>query len=160
MEPKLFQCWDYHLRPLQLWEWTYATLLIKNDWAEDCTGFLVGRHVSDVGEYKIFLVSNKHALPSELDLREQTDEITLHCNVREPNGTTVGTAPTLPLHFADGSRIWKEHPDRDVDVMAFDVTHLITGIPRIRWRFARYADFADKENLDEWDIRLQTIFSL
>lgn len=129
-------------------------MLIENDWAENCTGFLVGQRVSDVGDYKIFLVSNKHALPNDPVLREQAGEITLHCNVRGPNGTTVGATPVLPLRFADGSRIWQEHPDPDVDVLAFDVTHLVTAIPRIQWRFARDVDFADKEKLEQWDITI------
>lgn len=140
---------------LQFWEWTYATVLIENDWAENHTGFLVGRKVSDIGEYRIFLVSNKHALPAtETTPREDASEVTLHCNVRGSDNVTVGTTMALPLHLDDGSRIWRDHPDRDVDVMVFDVTHLIVSNDRMQWRFATYADFADRDKIEELDITI------
>lgn len=154
MSPTTYRCVDFKREPIQLWEWTYATLLIKNDWGEDCTGFLVGRKVSDAYDYKIFLVSNKHTLPKEPNLREKTGEITLHCNIQGPDIATIGKAVTLPLHFDDGGRIWREHADRDVDVMAFDVTSLIVDNPQMQWRFAAYSDFGDKDKLEALDITI------
>jgi len=109
--------------------------------------------VSDTYDYQIFLVSNKHALPRESNRREGVSEITLHCNIRGPNGKTLGEAVPLPLHFDNGCRIWREHRDSDVDMMAFDVTSLIVE-GKMPWRFAAYLDFVDKEKLEEMDITI------
>jgi hypothetical protein len=38
--------------------------------------------------------------------------------------------------------------------MAFDVTSLVVGIPRMRWRFAAYSDFGGKDKLEALDITI------
>jgi hypothetical protein len=97
MKRMTYRCVEWREKPLELWEWMLATVLIENDWAEKCTGFLVGCKVNDMYDCRIFLVANKHFLPKGPGLREDCSEITLHCNFRGPDNSTTGR--TLPLFW-------------------------------------------------------------
>jgi S1-C subfamily serine protease len=133
--------------------WIYATMLIENDWGEFGTGFLVSRPI-DTEKAKIFLVSNKHVLNRDPRLREQANEIKLHLNFREPDGTIVGKSGILPLNLDNGSKRWREHPELDVDVIAFDVTQTLVDYPQVERKWATYSDFVDKAKLGEMDITI------
>ena len=122
--------------------WIYATMLIENDWGEYGTGFLVSRPI-DTDKAKIFLVSNKRVLNRDPSLREQANEIKLHLNFRGPDGAVVGKPGIPPLNLGDGSKRWREHPERDVDVIAFDVIQVLVKCPQIECKWATYSDFAD-----------------
>ena len=133
--------------------WIHTTMLIENDWGAFGTGFLVSRSISD-SKAGVFLASNKHVLNRNPDLRKRADEIRLHLNFREPDGTIVGKAAILPLDLGDGSKRWREHPDQDVDVIAFDVTQLLVQYPQIERKTVPYSGFADKAKLEEMDITI------
>jgi hypothetical protein len=133
--------------------WIYATMLIENNWEELGTGFLVSRQISDT-EAKIFLVSNKHVLNDDPNLRLQANEIKIHLNYREPDGKLIGKTGILPLNQDDGSKRWREHPLPDVDVIAFDVTQIFVQFPQVERKWATYADLADRQKIEEIDITI------
>lgn len=134
-----------------LLSWIQVTVLIENDWGETGTGFLVVRHVAD-DRAKAFLVTNKHVLNKDENLRSAAQEIFIHVNMRKPDNSVTGKKGTLPLHYADSSKSWREHPEPDVDVVVFDVTSLIINFPQIERRMAGYDAFADKASLREQEI--------
>lgn len=133
--------------------WIHATMLIENDWGDSGTGFLVSRQTNK-DQAKIFLVSNKHVLNSDPNFRLQASEMKVHLNYRGLDGNLIGKKALLPLNFHDGSKIWREHPDRDVDVIAFDVTQLLIENPQIEKKWATYSDFADTQKIDEMEITI------
>ncbi len=133
--------------------WIYATMIIENDWGEFGTGFLVSRQISDT-QSRIFLVSNKHVLNQNPTLRLQATEVKVYLNYRESDGNVVGKQLILPLQFGDGSNRWREHPDRDVDVIAFDVTQIFVEHPQVERKWATYADIADREKIKEFEITI------
>ncbi len=134
-----------------LLSWIQSTILIENDWGETGTGFLVQRVINgDRG--KAFLITNKHVLNKEPQLRKDANEIYISVNVRENDNSLVGKKAVFPLHYADNSSKWREHPDPDVDVIAFDVTSLIVNFPQVEKKMADYSVFANKEKIQEFDI--------
>jgi len=133
--------------------WVYATMLIENEWGRRGTGFLVAREFN-TDKQKIFLVTNKHVLHREPEQRKNAQFITCHLNIRDQHGNVVGRRAPIDLAFQDGSKIWKEHPDPEVDVLAFMMTELIVRYPQIERKWAGYHQFADEAKLDELDITI------
>jgi len=132
--------------------WLYATILIENEWGGRGTGFLVAREVKK-DQVKVFLCTNKHVLNEEKALREKATKIVCHLNVKDKNGKIVGRAYELPLKI-NGKRRWNEHPEKNVDVLVFDVTDLIVKVPEIEKKWATYSLFADPSVLAEQDITI------
>jgi S1-C subfamily serine protease len=133
--------------------WVYATMIIKNEWDQLGTGFLVFRPI-DEKQGKIFLVTNKHVINEKKELRERASEITIFLNIKKEDGTTAGEVAKLLLSFKDGQKKWREHPERDVDVLAIDITDLIVKYPQIEKKWAGYSDFGVKEKLQELDVTI------
>ncbi len=133
--------------------WMRCTVLIENDWGELGTGFLVERQI-DQRQAKAFMVSNKHVLNEDPQLRVEAKEIHIHVNMRSEDGSIVGKKAFLPLRYADSSRRWREHPDPDVDVIAFNVSSLVVNFPQLEKRMADYSTFADEASLQEHDISI------
>lgn len=133
--------------------WVYATMLIRNEWNEQGTGFLVFRAI-DEKTGRIFLVTNKHVLHERAQMRQRATRVSLYLNVKNADGSVTGQTAELPLNLDDSSKRWREHPDRDVDVLAFDVTPLLVQYPQIEKRWADYALFADRTKLEEFGITI------
>jgi len=133
--------------------WIYTTMLIENEWGEKGTGFLVSRLISD--EYgRIFLATNKHVLHKEAEMRQSANKVILYLNIKNVDGSITGQTAELPLNLNDGSKRWREHPDQDVDVLAFDVSPLIAQYPQIKGKWANYSDFGDRAKRDELDVTM------
>lgn len=130
--------------------WMYTTMQIENQWNQLGTGFLVVRHLDDKYS-KIFLVTNKHVLHKEAESRLHAKYIDLHFTITEPDGSMTGKSGRVVLDF-DGSKIWREHPNTDVDVLAFDVTQVIINIPQITKKLVGYDSFSDLQRIKELDI--------
>jgi hypothetical protein len=133
--------------------WVYATILIENEWGEKGTGFLVAREIGK-DKVRVFLCTNKHVLNLKKELRDNATKVTLHLNVKEVGGKIFGKPYELPLISPDGIKRWKEHPETDVDVLAFDVTDLIVTLPEMEKKWADYSLFADIKVLSEQNITI------
>jgi hypothetical protein len=64
--------------------------MIENEYGGHGTGFLVFRP-SEAGskEGKVFLVSNKHVLNNDLELRNKAKKVNLHLNIRKEDQSIV-----------------------------------------------------------------------
>jgi hypothetical protein len=134
-----------------LLSWIQSTVLIENDWGETGSGFLVTRRISG-DRAKAFLITNKHVLNKDPQLRNEAKEIYIYVNMRDKDYSIVGQKGTFPLQYADSSPKWREHPDPDVDVLALDATSLILHFPQLEKKMANYSVFADQGKLQEYDI--------
>lgn len=131
--------------------WVYATMMVQNEWGGLGTGFLVFRHL-DENKGRVFLITNKHVIHEEQQMRLKASRVLLHLNVKQSDGSIVGNTVEMPLKLPDDSRLWREHPDKDVDVLAIDVTSLVVSHPEIEKRWADYSGFGDKAKLAELDV--------
>lgn len=131
--------------------WIYATMLIENEWDSKGTGFLVFRVIDDK-KGRVFLVTNKHVLHERSEGRQNANKVLLYLNIKNKDGSITGQTAEFPLNLKDGSKRWREHPEQDVDVLAFDVTQGIVEYPNIEKRWADYSLFADHGKREELDI--------
>lgn len=131
--------------------WLYATILIENEWGGKGTGFLVSKDTGP-NRSRVFLCTNKHVLNSNKKLRDNAVKVILHLNVKEAADKILGKSYEFVLKSPNGKRRWKEHPETDVDVLAFDVTDLVQTLPEMEKKWATYSLFADKTVLSEQDI--------
>lgn len=133
--------------------WIYTTMLIENEWGGKGTGFLVSRLIDD--KYgRIFLATNKHVLHEDTGMRQNANRVLLYLNIKNKDGSITGKTAELPLNLDDGSKRWREHPDQDVDVLAFDVSPLIAQYPQIKGKWADYSDFGDRTKMEELDVTI------
>lgn len=133
--------------------WIYATIRIENEWGCAGTGFLVFRAI-DEKSGRVFIVTNKHILHEDAEKRLAASKILLHLNIKNEEGLIVGYSEEIQLNLDDGTKRWREHPDRDVDVLAIDVTSLLVQYPQIEKKLADYSLFADKAKLEKFDITI------
>ena len=130
--------------------WVHATVRVENEWGKGATGFLVIRKMEEK-QGKVFLVTNKHVIHPELQTREKAGYLTLFLNVREKDGTVKGKSFRVPLN-EDDHKLWREHPNPPVDVLAVDITSLINSHPNLENRGADYSLFATPRILKEENI--------
>ena len=130
--------------------WVHATVRVENEWGKGGTGFLVIRKI-DPTQGKVFLVTNKHVVHLNPQLREKAAYLTLYLNVREKDGTVMGRSFRVSL--ADGGqKLWRGHPNPNVDVLALDVTSFTNSQPNLENRGADYSLFATPAVLQREDI--------
>ncbi len=139
--------------PISL-NWVHATVRVENEWGKGATGFLVIRRMNE-REGKVFLVTNKHVIHADPQRRKGALFLTLYLNVWEEEARISGASFRTPL-VEDGQRLWREHPDPNVDVFAVDVTDLVNSNPRIENKGADYSlfgfpDVLKRENITEGD---------
>jgi hypothetical protein len=120
--------------------WVHATVRVENEWGKGGTGFLVIRKI-DPKQGKAFLVTNKHVIHFDPQIREKALFLTLYLNVGEKDGTVRGKSFRIPLR-EDDQKLWREHPNPNVDVLAVDITSLINSQPNIENKGADYSLFA------------------
>ncbi len=130
--------------------WVHATVRVENEWGKGGTGFLVIRKI-DPKQGKAFLVTNKHVIHFDPQIREKALFLTLYLNVGEKDGTVRGKSFRVPLR-EDDQKLWREHPNPSVDVLAVDITSLINSQPNIENKGADYSLFATPAVLREEDI--------
>ena len=130
--------------------WVHATIRVENEWGKGGTGFLVIRKI-DQKQGKVFLVTNKHVIHPTPQGREKATFLTLFLNVREKEGMVFGKSFQVPL-AEDDHKLWREHSEPNVDVLAVNVTSLINSQPNIENRGAEYSLFATPRILREEDI--------
>ncbi len=128
-------------------------MLIQNEWGGLGTGFVVARIINDKGT-RLFLATNKHVLHEETDMREEALEIILHVNFKNVDGTIKGETAKIPLNLDDGSKRWREHPDRDVDVLAFDITALKAQYSQLETKWVKYDLFGTSGRIKQYDITI------
>ncbi len=132
--------------------WVHATMLIENEWGECGTGFLVARKV-DAEIVRAFLITNKHVLNKDPQRRVRASRIRLHVNKKNAQGGVEGETVSVSLVTGSG-KPWREHPDRDVDVLAFDITSLLATRPDIEKKWATYDLFLTNERIKELQITM------
>ncbi len=130
--------------------WVHATVRVENEWGKGGTGFLVIRKI-DPKQGKAFLVTNKHVINLDPQIREKAAFLTLYLNIREKDGTVLGKSFRIPLREGD-QKLWREHPNPNVDVLAVDITSLINSQSNIENKGADYSLFANPAVLRKEDI--------
>jgi V8-like Glu-specific endopeptidase len=130
--------------------WVHATVRIENEWGRGGTGFLIIRKMNDK-QGKVFLITNKHVLHLDPQMRRDASFLKMFVNVREKDGAVHGTVFQFSLS-EEGHRLWREHPTPDVDVLAIDVTALINSHPGLENKGADYSFFALPEVLKREEI--------
>jgi hypothetical protein len=130
--------------------WVHATVRVENEWKKGGTGFLVIRKLGKK-QGKVFLVTNKHVIHPDPESREKAQYLTLFLNVRETDGAVAGKTFQVPLH-EDDRKLWREHPNPHVDVLAVDITSLINSQPNLENRGADYSLFATPQVIKEENI--------
>jgi len=130
--------------------WVHATIRVENEWGKGGTGFLVIRKI-DSKQGKAFVVTNKHVIHPDPQIREKAAFLTLYLNAREKDGTVLGKSFQVQLS-EDGQKLWREHPDPNVDVLAVDVTSLINSHQNLENKGADYSLFATPGVLKEENI--------
>jgi hypothetical protein len=134
--------------------WIYNTMLIENEWGDRGTGFLVARPDDDDNtKGRVFLVTNKHVVNRDNTRRQNATKITLHLNIKNTDQSITGKEKEIPLRSND-LKLYREHHNTDVDVMAIDITHLLIAHPEIETQQAPYDIFATPAKLQELDIKI------
>lgn len=146
-------CGEAVASPIAL-SWVHATLRVDNETGKGGTGFLVIRRISGK-KGKVFLVTNKHVVHVDPHKRSEARFLTLYVNIRDEKGDVTGTSLQAPL-VEGGQKLWRQHPNPNVDVLAVDVTSLINSHPRLQNQGADYSFFATpdvlkKEQITEGD---------
>ena len=117
----------------------FSTVLIENQWHLSGTGFLVSK-IIDSEKGKIFLVTNKHVINKNRELRETAALITLNFNRKTDDGEFIRFQIPFPL-VQGGMKTWREHTDPDVDVLAIDVSGLLAQLVEKGMIYAKWADY-------------------
>jgi hypothetical protein len=134
--------------------WTYATVLIYNQWNQFGTGFLVQRSI-DEKSAKIFLVTNKHVLNKNIAQRQSATHIICHMNKKSANGEIKGVEINFPLVYSGTSnKNWKEHPNEYIDILAIDITQLIINNPDLEKKYVDYSLFVTPEIIKSEDLTI------
>jgi hypothetical protein len=120
--------------------WVHATVRVENDWGRGGTGFLIIRKMYEK-QGKVFLITNKHVVHLDPQMRRDASALKMFVNVREKNGTVRGTTFQVLLNEG-GHPLWREHPHPDVDVLAVDVTSFVNSQPNLENKGAEYSFFA------------------
>ncbi len=123
-----------------------TTMLIENEWRKRGSGFLIRRAISE-NRGKTFLVTNKHVIHPEKEKRENAKEITIYFNVKEQNGSIAGQSIKLHLQDSKGHKAIREHPDKDVDVLAIDISIVLNTVKNIEVKLPDYSILADKDKI-------------
>jgi hypothetical protein len=142
-------CGEAIASPIAL-NWVHATLRVDNETGKGGTGFLIIRKISEK-KGKVFLVTNKHVVALDPKKRDEARFLTLYVNIRDEKGKVTGTALQAPL-TENGHKLWRQHPNPNVDVLAVDVTSLINSHPRLQNQGADYSFFATPEVLKKEQI--------
>lgn len=126
--------------------WMHSTVLIENV-GERGTGFLISRGV-DEHHSKVFLITNKHILGRDREQRLAVERLKIYMNMKLGNGKVAGVPDEYPM-YAYGERLWRGHPEEDVDVLAIDLTYLFELRPKVSYKTGTYDWIADKPLLEE-----------
>jgi hypothetical protein len=128
--------------------WIYATVRIVNDWGDAGTGLLIER------DTRYFLVTNKHVLGVDAHRRAEAAAVTLHLNRDDGGGSLTKLELPLNLDSTHVTKLWREHPDADVDVLAFEITEFLAGHNEVNYEAVPFAEVADGERRMELDISI------
>jgi hypothetical protein len=131
--------------------WVMATVQLVNQERKVGTGFFVVRQVE--GGQRLFIVTNKHVLGDSRESREAAQTIEVRLNVTR-DGRIQGYPVTYQVRDPNGTVHWREHPDPDVDVMAFDATVIAIKITDLSSKWADYSLFIDEKKVEEHDISM------
>ena len=122
--------------------WIYATVPIDNPQGESGTGFFVSR-VTDAPDGRVFLVTNKHVVNRDTSKLSSVPHIVCHFNTKDSTGAPGVKSGEIPLVNPVGTKRYREHPDPDTDVVAFDVTDVIALNPDLERRWVEESLVAD-----------------
>jgi len=134
--------------------WIHTTVLIRNQWNEYGTGFLVSRKIGDKA-IRVFLVTNKHVLHRDATVRPTATHINCEMNKQNGSGNLEGVTIQFSLVYpGTNDRNWIEHPDGHVDILAIEVTDLLNNNPSLVVRVVGYDTFATPELIAEQDLTI------
>jgi S1-C subfamily serine protease len=128
--------------------WIYTTVLIKNEWNGTGTGFIV----SDKENRKIYLVTNKHVINKDELKRKAASKFVFSLNSKINDGTVK--VKEIKLEFVEPKNEVREHPDKNVDVIVFDITEVFRTGPGIEAQAIRLNNFCDVSTIEQLDIKV------
>jgi Trypsin-like peptidase domain len=131
--------------------WIHSTTLIINELGGRGTGFLVGDKV----DKRIFVVTNKHVINKDKSKRDNATRLTLYFNMEKEQQGTTRRDIEVSLNL-EGKKPWREHPDKDVDLLVFNITELLKSkeVPLLKSRAVLYDYFLTKELMERMDIKI------
>jgi hypothetical protein len=134
--------------------WVKTTIKIENQWGDLGTGFLLFREVQK-NRRKTFLVTNKHVLNGDPEKREAARYLKLFVNVEGNDGRILGHRfEKVPLVERNGTKLWRQHEDPYVDVLAIDISWFINTVPNLHKQVVPYADFITPELMQTQDVTI------
>ncbi|MGH9973637.1 MAG: trypsin-like peptidase domain-containing protein [Nitrososphaeraceae archaeon] len=128
--------------------WIYTTVLIKNEWNETGTGFIV----SDKESGKIYLVTNKHVINKDEDKRKSASKFIFYFNSKINDETF--RVKEIKVEFVEPKNEWREHQDRNVDVLVFDIRELLKSERHIEARAIPLENFCESSTIEQLDIKI------
>lgn len=132
--------------------WSYTTVLIENEWGGKGTGFLLG----DEKKEKIFVITNKHVLNSDVSKRQNFTRIKFVFNIENESNkiSRHEVEATVKYEGSDKNGIIREHPDNNTDVMAFNITDLLNKVPPLSIKGIPYEYLASPRIIEEMNIKI------
>lgn len=128
--------------------WIYTTVLIQNEWNQTGTGFLV----VNKEDKKIYLVTNKHVINKDDDKRQSASKFVFYFNSRIKDD--VFKVKEIEVQFVEPKEEWREHPDRNTDVLVFDITEILRSESNIEVRAIPLEFFCDTSTIDKLEIKI------
>lgn len=128
--------------------WIYTTVHITNEWNEAGTGFIV----SDKENRRTYLVTNKHVINKDEDKRKGASKFIFQFNTKL-NDKTFGTRK-LEFELVEPKNEVREHQDRNVDVLAFDITEIRESKFQITASAIDLDYFCNSSTIEKLDIKV------
>lgn len=131
--------------------WLKATAKITDSKGQSVgSGFFVSRTYGN--ETRTFLVTNKHVLAPTPEERKSAAVICITLNSKGKEGQ-VSAKTVFVTVCSVLEKMWREHPDPQVDVLAVDVTELMRTNTDIDYMAAAaYGDFVTEADITKYDI--------
>jgi hypothetical protein len=126
--------------------WIYTTVLIENESGGKATGFLMAEKTKT----KVYLVTNKHVIGKDENKRRNSKWLFLHINIESDDGSILGKR----VEFCFELMVWKEHPNKDTDVIAFDITQLTSQIEKLKAYATLDEYLVTPELIQTYDIKI------
>lgn len=111
--------------------WINASVRVQAENGHVASGFLVTLPSADPkAPPRTILVTNKHVIDENDEKRREAKFINVFFNSRNAEGKIVPDSFKIPFVY-QGRKLWVEHPEPLIDVMAFDVSVVFKTHPEI-----------------------------
>lgn len=130
----------------------FTTVLIETEWGGLGTGFFVSRPSDvDASKENVFLVTNKHVISEIESQRSNMSKLKIHINFKNEDGSIVRRFAEI-TNLNENKKIWYQHTDPEVDVLAINVTGLRISAPQIISPAIPYEMFINPSKVEQFGI--------